>query len=107
MGRVIQNTFRGLGRIFPDCITLSQAIAFNMFLAFFPMLLLRFGIISITASFHSALREVPDRVRLILPPGSADIVTQYFVSKAQHPREWFLRVWGGTLLAGKQVMVVR
>jgi membrane protein len=105
MDRLLNNLFRGLGRIFPDCITLSQAIAFNMFLAFFPMLLLALGIISSTASFHGALREVPDRLRLILPPGSEDIVTQYFIRKGQHPWKWFLLGLGGTLLAGSQVMV--
>jgi membrane protein len=105
MDHLAKNLFRGLGRIFPDCITLSQAIAFNMFLAFFPMLLLALGIISSTASFHGALHEVPDRLRLILPPGSADIVTQYFVRKGEHPWKWFLLGLGGTLLAGTQVMV--
>ena len=105
MDRVLKNLFRGLGRIFPDCITLSQAIAFNMFLAFFPMLLLALGVISSTASFHGALREVPERLRLILPPGSDDVVTQYFVRKGEHPWKWFLLGLGGTLLAGSQVMV--
>jgi membrane protein len=105
MDRFLKNLFRGLGRIFPDCITLSQAIAFNMFLAFFPMLLLALGVISSTASFHGALREVPDRLRLILPPGSEDVVTQYFVRKGTYPWKWFLLGLGGTLLAGSQVMV--
>jgi membrane protein len=105
MERILKNLFRGLGRIFPDCITLSQAIAFNMFLAFFPMLLLALGIISSTASFHGALREVPDRLKLILPPGSEDVVAQYFVRKGEHPWKWFLLGLGGTLLAGSQVMV--
>jgi membrane protein len=105
MERLLKNLFRGLGRIFPDCITLSQAIAFNMFLAFFPMLLLALGVISSTAAFHGALREVPDRLRLILPPGSEDVVTQYFVRKGQHPWKWILLGLGGTLLAGSQVMV--
>ena len=66
MDPLLKNLFRGLGRIFPDCITLSQAIAFNMFLAFFPMLLLALGVISSTESFHGALREVPERLKLIL-----------------------------------------
>src|SRR5271156_5232921 len=105
MKRILKTLFRSLGRIFPDCITLSQAIAFNMFLAFFPMLLLALGVISSTAAFHGALREVPERLRLILPPGSEDIVTQYFVRKGQHPWKWFLLGLGGTLLAGSQVMV--
>jgi membrane protein len=105
MDRLLKNLFRGLGRIFPDCITLSQAIAFNMFLAFFPMLLLALGIISSSASFHGALRELPDRLKLILPPGSEDVVTQYFVRKGQHPWKWFLLGLGGTLIGGSQVMV--
>src|SRR5271154_4678739 len=105
MKRILKTLFRSLGRIFPDCITLSQAIAFNMFLAFFPMLLLALGVISSTASFHGALREVPDRLRLILPPGSDDVVTQYFVRKGAHPWKWFLLGLGGTLIAGSQVMV--
>jgi membrane protein len=105
MERILKNLVRGLGRIFPDCITLSQAIAFNMFLAFFPMLLLALGIISSTSSFHGALREVPDRLKLILPPGSEDVVAQYFVRKGEHPWKWFLLGLSGTLLAGSQVMV--
>jgi membrane protein len=105
MERLLKTLFRSLGRIFPDCITLSQAIAFNMFLAFFPMLLLALGVISSTASFHGALREVPERLKLILPPGSEDVVTQYFVRKGEHPWKWILLGLGGTLLAGSQVMV--
>ncbi|MFZ3218192.1 MAG: YihY/virulence factor BrkB family protein [Candidatus Acidiferrales bacterium] len=105
MEQLLRNLLRGLGRIFPDCVTLSQAIAFNMFLAFFPMLLVALGVISSTASFHGALREVPDRLKIILPPGSEDVVTQYFVRKGQHPWKWFLLGLGGTLLAGSQVMV--
>jgi len=105
MSRVLHNTFRGLGRIFPDCITLSQAIAFNMFLAFFPMLLLILGVLSSTSYFHTAVKEIPDRIRLILPPGSEAVVLQYFVRKGLHPWKWMSLGLAGTLLAGSQVMV--
>lgn len=105
MDAFLKNFFRGLGRIFPDCLTLSQAIAFNMFLAFFPMLLLVLGILSSQSAFHNALREVPERLRMIVPSGSEDLITQYFVRKGQHPWKWFLLGLGGTLLAGSQVMV--
>jgi len=94
-----------MGRVFPGCVTLSQAIAFNMFLAFFPMLLLVLGVLSSKDSFHTALKELPERLRLILPPGSEDVVVQYFVRKGQHPWRWFLLGLGGTLIAGSQVMV--
>lgn len=104
MKRVLKLLFRGLGRIFPDCVTLSQAVAFNMFLAFFPMLLLALGVLSSKAAFRDALTELPQRLRVILPPGSEDIVTQYFVRKGAHPWKWFLLGLGGALLAGSQVM---
>ena len=104
MDRLVTNVFRSIGRIFPDCQTLAQAIAFNMFLAFFPMLLLALGILSSQSSFHNVLRELPERLRVILPPGSADIVVQYFVRKVPHPWRWFLVGLGGTLIAGSQVM---
>ncbi|HXN74710.1 MAG TPA: YihY/virulence factor BrkB family protein [Candidatus Acidoferrales bacterium] len=105
MDRLLRLLFRGLGRVFPGCITLSQAIAFNMFLAFFPMLLLVLGVLSSNESFHTALRELPEHLRLILPPGSEDVVVQYFMRKGQHPWKWFLLGLGGTLFAGLQVMV--
>jgi membrane protein len=104
MDRILNSLYRGFTRIFPDCVTLSQAIAFNMFLAFFPMLLLVLGILSSKDSFHGAVRELPDRLRMILPPGSEDVVVQYFTRKGQHPWKWFLLGLGGTLLAGSQVM---
>lgn len=105
MDRFLQNFFRSLGRIFPDCLTLSQAIAFNMFLAFFPMLLLALGILSSQDAFHSALRELPERLRMIVPSGSSDVITQYFVRRNPHPWKWFLLGLTGTLIAGSQVMV--
>ena len=105
MESFLKNFFRGLGRVFPHCMTLSQAIAFNMFLAFFPILLLILGILSSQSIFHNALREVPERLRMIVPSGSEDLITQYFVRKNQHPWKWFLLGLAGTLLAGSQVMV--
>jgi membrane protein len=105
MDSFFKNFFRGFGRVFPDCLTLSQAIAFNMFLAFFPILLLILGILSSQSVFHNALRELPERVKMIVPSGSEDIITQYFVRKGQHPWKWFLLGLAGTLLAGSQVMV--
>ena len=105
MDRILRLLFRGLGRVFPGCVTLSQAIAFNMFLAFFPMLLLVLGVLSSKESFHTALRDLPEHLRLILPPGSEDVVVQYFMRKGLHPWKWFLLGLGGTLLAGSQVMM--
>jgi membrane protein len=105
MDRIFGNLVRATGRVFPDCVTLSQAVAFNMFLAFFPLLLLALGLLSDTSLFQDALREIPDRLSQILPPGSATVVAGYFVRKTVHPWRWILLGLGGTLLAGMQTMV--
>jgi membrane protein len=104
MDTIFKNVLRAAGRIFPDCVILSQAIAFNMFVAFFPLLLLALGILGITSHFADALREIPARLNLILPPGSDDVVAAYFVRKTLHPWRWIILGMGGTLLAGSQVM---
>src|SRR3984893_16328656 len=104
MDRMFNSLYRGFTRVFPDRRVLSQAIAFNMFLAFFPMLLLVLGILSSHESFHGAVRELPERLRMILLSGSEDVVVQYFTRKGQHPWKWFLLGLAGTLLAGSQVM---
>lgn len=105
MKPILRNLLRALGRIFPDCVTLSQAIAFNMFIAFFPLLLLALGLLGGTSLFPDALKEIPDRLSLILPPGSSGVVAAYFVRKTVHPWRWVLLGLGGTLIAGTQVMI--
>jgi membrane protein len=105
MEAILRNLVRALGRVFPDCVTLSQAVAFNMFLAFFPLLLLALGLLGSTSLFPDAIKEIPNRLIMILPPGSSRVVGEYFVRKAVHPWRWSALGLGGTLLAGTQVMV--
>jgi membrane protein len=102
---MLRNLSRALRRVFPNCITFSQAIAFNMFVAFFPLLLLALGLLGETSLFRDALREIPEHLVLILPPGSTDVVSAYFVRTELHPWRWFALGAGATLLAGMQVMV--
>jgi uncharacterized BrkB/YihY/UPF0761 family membrane protein len=104
MDSVLKNVIRALARIFPYCITLCQAIAFNMFLAFFPLLLFSLGFMAITSHFVDALREIPDRLSLILPPGSMTVVAAYFVRRVMRPWRWMILGLLGTMLAGTQVM---
>ena len=103
--RLIKCFFRGLGRLFPNCVLVGQAIAFNMFLAFFPILLLAIGILSATDFFVPAIHEFSDRLRQILPPGSEEVVMSYFVRRGIHTSRWITLGLGGTLIAGSQVMV--
>ncbi|HEX4076748.1 MAG TPA: YihY/virulence factor BrkB family protein [Candidatus Acidoferrales bacterium] len=105
MEAILTRLARALGRIFPDCVTLSQAIAFNMFLAFFPLLLFTLGLLGGTRLFHDALQEIPTHLSLILPPGSAGVVSAYFVRKTIHTWKWMVLGLGGTLITGMQVMV--
>jgi uncharacterized BrkB/YihY/UPF0761 family membrane protein len=104
MDSVFKNVVRALARIFPDCVTLCQAIAFNMFLAFFPLLLFSLGFMAITSHFVDAVREIPDRLSLILPPGSMTVVAAYFVRRVLRPWRWMIFGLLGTMLAGTQVM---
>jgi membrane protein len=105
MAAFLKNLAGALRRLFPDCITLSQAIAFNMFLAFFPLLLLALGLVGGTSRFHDALREIPRGLALILPPGSSEVLNSYFARGAAHPERWIWLGLVGTLIAGTQVMV--
>lgn len=105
MAAFLKHLAGALRRLFPDCVTLSQAIAFNMFLAFFPLLLLALGLLGGTSVFHDALREIPRGLDLILPPGSSAMLNDYFVRRAVHPGRWIWLGLGGTLIAGTQVMV--
>jgi membrane protein len=105
LANILRHFFRGFGRIFPDCVTVSQAIAFNMFVAFFPMLLLAIGLLSGSSFFHDAVRAIPDRLNLILPPSSTQVVSDYFLRRGPHSHRWTFLGLGGTLIAGSQVMV--
>jgi len=105
MEATLRKLVGALGRILPDCVTLSQAIAFNMFLAFFPLLLFTLGLLGETRLFHDALQEIPEHLALILPPGSAGVVSAYFVRKTVHTWNWIVLGMGGTMIAGMQVMI--
>ena len=102
---IVRNLLRSFGRILPDCVTLGQAIAFNMFLAFFPMLLFAVGLLSGTSFFQDAMREIPAHLSVIVPPSSTEVVFDYFLRRGLHPMRWIYLGLGGTLLAGSQVMM--
>jgi membrane protein len=98
-------TFRSaLGRVFPRCITQSQAVAFNMFLAFFPMLLIALGVLTSSVGLRSAVREISSRLSYVLPPGSEMVITRFLEQHGAHPVRWALAGLVGTLLAGTQAM---
>lgn len=96
--------YRSLRRVFPRCITQSQAVAFNMFLAFFPTLLVAFGVLASSVGLRSAVREISARLSYLLPPGTQSLITRFLEQHGAHPVRWALLGLVGTLLAGTHAM---
>jgi membrane protein len=95
--------FWTLARIIPQCGMASQAVAFNMFLAFFPTLIFALGVLS------GSLRgergpEIGARLSAILPPGSWQLVSDYLLQRGVNPLHWTIFGAVGALLVGSQVM---
>ncbi len=95
---------RSMLRFFRCCTTQAQAIAFNMFLAFFPMLLLALGLLTSTVRLRAGVHEMVVRVRWLLPPVSQQVVVDFLMRHGMHPWRWIVLGLAGTLLAGAQVM---
>lgn len=105
MAHVGENLRQSFLRVFPDCVVLGQAVAFNMFLAFFPMLLFALGIMSTMTLFQDVVRDLPAQIQSMVPPGSDRIVLDYFVLRTTHPWQWVWLGLGGTLIGGSQVFI--
>lgn len=100
---VAKKLFRTMARIIPQCGMVSQAVAFNMFLALFSSLLVVLGLVS---SFlrEEGGRELAVRLSTILPPGSWQLVSDFLLRREVNPWAWVLFGWVATLLVGMQVM---
>ena len=99
-----KRVYRMVIRVFPESGTISQAVAFNLFLAFFPILLVVVGIGNTRIGGKTSLLDLITDLTRFLPPGSQQIVAQFLVKRG--PDAWKLALlgWSGTLLAGTQVM---
>jgi len=83
---------------------IAQAIAFNLFLAFFPTLLIAVGLSTSAIGVHTNLFDMISDLTSFLPPGSQQIVSEFLVKRGPEAWRWALLGLGGTLLAGTQVM---
>jgi membrane protein len=81
----------------------SQAVAFNIFLAFFPMLLVALELASKSLREKSG-EQLFVRFSPILPPGTWQLVSEYALRPEANTWRWVLLGWAGTLLVGSQVM---
>jgi len=91
-------------RVFPRCSVISQAIAFNLFLAFFPTLLIAVALATSRIGGKTSLFDLIADFTQFLPPGSQAIVSEFLAKRG--PEAWKVAAlgWTGTLLAGSQVM---
>jgi membrane protein len=90
--------------VVPDCITQSQAIAFNMFLAFFPMMLLVLGVVATSSRLRGGVLEIVRQLGVVFPPGAETALEQFLTRPGQDSWGWISLGLGGTLLAGTQMM---
>ena len=91
-------------RVFPRCSMISQAIAFNLFLAFFPALLIAVALATTRIGGKTSLLEMVQDLTEFLPPGSQGVVSEFLVRRGPEAWKVALLGWSGTLLAGSQVM---
>jgi YihY family inner membrane protein len=91
-------------RVFPRCSMISQAIAYNLFLAFFPALLVAASLATSRIGGKTSLLDLITDLTQFLPPGSQPVVSEFLVKRG--PEAWKIAAlgWTGTLLAGSQVM---
>ena len=101
-----RRALRIFGRVFPRCTVISQAVAFNLFLAFFPMLLVALAIATSSLGKHTALLDLIRHFTYFLPPGSRQVVSEFLAQRGPGAFKWGLIGWTGTLLVGAQVMAL-
>ena len=94
---------RTVARAIPQCGMASQAVAFNMFLAFFPILLLALDLARSSLERKGG-QELLVRLSAVLPPGGRQLIYEFLVGRQENPWCWTLLGWVGTLFVGSQVM---
>ena len=103
-GPIARRSYGMFTRVFPRCSMISQAIAFNLFLAFFPTLLIAVALATTRIGGKTSLFEMVQDLTGFLPPGTQGVVSEFLVKRG--PEAWKVALfgWSGTLLAGSQVM---
>lgn len=103
LNSLAKKLFRTLARVVPQCGMISQAVAFNMFLAFYPILLVALGLVSVFLGREN-VQEPAARLAEILPLGSPQLISEFLLRHQVNAFRWVLLGWVGTLLVGSQVM---
>ncbi|HXN24939.1 MAG TPA: YihY/virulence factor BrkB family protein [Candidatus Dormibacteraeota bacterium] len=90
--------------MFPRCGMVSQAAAFNMFLVFFPLMLILLGFFNSWMRTRAAMQDIIGDFYEILPPGGRQVMENFLLPRVSHPWEWVAVGWAAILLGGSQVM---
>ena len=95
--------FGTLARVIPQCSMISQAVAFNMFLAFFALLLIVLSLMKGSLEGQGG-QELAMRLSAILPPGSWQLISESLLRPEVNT--WYLAIfgWVGMLLVGSQMI---
>jgi len=101
---ICKRSLRTLARVFPRCTMISQAIAFNLFLAFFPTLLLAVAIATSRWGSHTNMLDLITNFTKYLPPGSRQMISEFLIKRGPQAWKWAVVGWAGTIIAGSQVM---
>ena len=99
-----KRAFGVFGRVFPRTSMIAQAVAYNLFLAFFPALLILVGVATSPIGRRTSMFDLIEDLTDLLPPGSQQIVSEFLVNRGPDAWKWALVGLLGTLLAGTQVM---
>jgi len=91
-------------RTIPGCVAQTQAIAFNMFLALAPTVILVLGMVAASRELRAGLLEAVRPFRAMLPPGLFQLLADYLAEPSMHAWRLILLGLAGALLAGGQMM---
>ena len=103
--QLLRRIGRALRRVFPRAGLYAQALAFNLFLTLFPVLLLVVSLLAGSRAASFALEELL-RDRWMLPASSRDVIFPYLHQHNVNPGRWLIIGLIGTILAGSQCMSV-
>lgn len=104
MREISNRLWRAILRVVPAGLTQAQAIAFAMFLALFPVLLLSLGLLSSSGWSSNPAGELPRSFQLVLPSGSMRLVSEFLKPLSGTPWRLILLGLFGTFLLGTQAM---
>lgn len=104
MGGRLKRLRCALLRVVPDCLTQAQAIAFVMFLSFFPALLLGLGLMSLLRLSGNPVQALPAGLRAVLPETGTRMVADFLARLNGRPERLIGLGLIGTLLLGGQTM---